>query len=325
MVGVRQMDRFSKYLGLSVAFSYNKTEIFKFIVDRIWQKVQGCKEQTSSMAGKEILIKSILQAIPTYAMMCFKLPVSLCKKIVGIISKYWWNNKGGGRCIHWGSYKLLCKTKEVGGLGLRDFESFSEALLAKQIWRLQSNQEAMASRLIKAKYFKDTDVLQSQLGHRPSFMWRSLWNVKNKISQWITLEGMPQKPFWTGQDNDQEFSIILHGARQIWFNRNLVVNGKSGLNPYADVVTMLEMVQWSLKLEYRFVVTTMYDDGSWKPPEDDYVKINVDGAWDRETRKAGFRLCCRDSAGAILFVEACPILHLSSSFEVELWSLQRSF
>ncbi|KAL9661721.1 hypothetical protein QQ045_026549 [Rhodiola kirilowii] len=105
------------------------------------------------MAGKEILMKSILQAVPTFAMMCFKLPESLCKRIVSIIGRYWWNNKGEGKSIHWGSYKLLCKAKDMGGLGFRDFGSFNDALLAKQIWRLASNQAALTSRLVKAKYY----------------------------------------------------------------------------------------------------------------------------------------------------------------------------
>ncbi|CAM8999447.1 unnamed protein product [Rhodiola kirilowii] len=454
-LGMRQVSSFSKYLGLPVSFSNNKSEIFKFIVDRMWQKVQGWKEKTLSMAGKETLIKAILQAIPTYAMMCYKLPASLCKRIVGIISRYWWSNKDGDRCIYWGSYKLLTKAKEVGGLGMRDFECFNDAILAKQIWRLLSNQEALVSRLLKAKYFKDGDVLQSQLGSRPSFAWRSIWNAKNKVSQWISLEGVPQKPVWKGHDSgefsvrsaytllkrlseqpianlrgeqasgdkmqafwrriwrlkaqpkvklfawriyhnflpsadnldrrrcivglecqicgwsrettihtllqcwwakafwesssikcdfwnisfsepgdwlwfcasrfsDQDLVLILNGARQIWFNRNLMVNGKCSLNPFIEAAAVQEGVFWSQRPENSFTVTSLVGDGKWKPPETEFVKINVDGAWNRETGEAGIGLCCRDSDGVVLFVEAEPFTHLRSSLEAELCSLLRS-
>ncbi|CAM8940146.1 unnamed protein product [Rhodiola kirilowii] len=452
---MRHVNSFSKYLGLPVTFSNNKTEIFKFIVERMWQKVQGWKEKTLSMAGKEILIKSILQAIPTYAMMCYKMPASLIKKIVGIISRYWWSNKEGDRCIYWGSYKLLSKAKEVGGLGMRDFESFNDALLAKQVWRLLSNQETLVSRMLKAKYFKEGDAIHSQLGHRPSFAWRSIWNVTNKVGQWISLEGTLQKPVWKGHDSgefsvrsaysllkslselpqtnlkgeqasydrthafwrriwrlnvqpkvklfawrlyhnflpsadnltkkqclterecqicgwkrettihtvlqcwwakafwessrfnhdfstctfsypgdwlwycvsnfpDQELAFILNGAMQIWFNRNLVVTGKRNLNPFTEAAAMEEAVLWSQRPEHSFVVTSLVGEGKWKPPEKDFVKINVDGAWDRETGKAGIGLCCRVETGVWLFVEAEPVRQLGSSFEVELCSLARS-
>jgi hypothetical protein len=41
-----------------------------------------------SMAGKEILIKSIAQAIPTYAMSCFNLTKSFCDQVRAMICRY---------------------------------------------------------------------------------------------------------------------------------------------------------------------------------------------------------------------------------------------
>ncbi|KAL9665155.1 hypothetical protein QQ045_020566 [Rhodiola kirilowii] len=124
---------------------------------------------------------------------------------------------------------------------------------------------------------------------------------------------------WTVED-----SGIFSGARQILFNTNLLGKGKKGLNPYAEALDVLESVQWNMRPENKFVVTSVYGDTSWKPPEVEYVKINVDGAWDGDTKKDGIGLCCRDDSRVILFVESCSKVHLSSSLEAKLWSLQRS-
>jgi hypothetical protein len=47
---------------------------FKYLKDRVCKRVQGWMEQSLSAGGKELSIKSVAQAIPTYLMACFHLP-----------------------------------------------------------------------------------------------------------------------------------------------------------------------------------------------------------------------------------------------------------
>ena len=67
--------RFVRFVG------FLHTPKFCYIRERVWSKIKGWKEQLLSQASREVLIKSILQAIPTFTMGCFKLPKSLCKDI----------------------------------------------------------------------------------------------------------------------------------------------------------------------------------------------------------------------------------------------------
>lgn len=70
-LGVKEVDKHSRYLGLPTNNSIlgrSKKRIFAFLRERLWKKLQGWKEKVLSRAGKEVLIKSIAQAIPNYIM-----------------------------------------------------------------------------------------------------------------------------------------------------------------------------------------------------------------------------------------------------------------
>ena len=84
-----------------------------------------------SHAGREVLIKSVIQAISTCTMSCFKLPKGLVKELEVLIRKFWWGYYGDSRKVHWVNWKRLCEAKEVGGLGFKEIEKFNGSLLAK--------------------------------------------------------------------------------------------------------------------------------------------------------------------------------------------------
>ena len=74
ILGVHTETLNEKYLGLPSDIGTSKTGAFKYLKDRLWSKVKGWIEKAISAAGKEILIKSVAQAVPVFSMSCFKLP-----------------------------------------------------------------------------------------------------------------------------------------------------------------------------------------------------------------------------------------------------------
>ena len=67
---------------------HSKNGTFKYLRDRVWEKVKGWMEKLLSTAGKEVLIKAVAQAIPVYSMSCFRLPRGLCDSISSIIRQF---------------------------------------------------------------------------------------------------------------------------------------------------------------------------------------------------------------------------------------------
>ena len=96
-LGVPEIIQYEKYLGLPLLVGRNKKASFNYIKERIWKKLQGWKEKLLFQAIREILIKAVVQAIPTYTMSCFKLPIGLCSEIESLIRTFWWGQKGERR------------------------------------------------------------------------------------------------------------------------------------------------------------------------------------------------------------------------------------
>jgi hypothetical protein len=88
-----------KYLGMSSDVGSATTGAFKYLKDRVWSRIEGWLEQCLSVGGKEVLIKSVAQAIPTYSMSCLKLPRGLCEHLTSLFRKFWWGSKDGKRRI----------------------------------------------------------------------------------------------------------------------------------------------------------------------------------------------------------------------------------
>ena len=163
-----------KYLGLPEHFHRKKKDIFAGIVDRIRQRSHSWATKFLNGAGKQVLLKAILAAMPSYAMSCFKIPISLCKQIQSILTRFWWDVKPNLRKIAWVSWNTLTKPKFAGGLGFREIEQFNDALLTKLAWRILKCPHSLLAQTLLGKYCHSTSFLQTSAPQSASHGWRGI-------------------------------------------------------------------------------------------------------------------------------------------------------
>jgi hypothetical protein len=89
-----------KYLGLLAIVGAERSDCFIHFVERIIQRINGWKEKYLSIAGKEILLKVVAQAIPVYAMSVFQIPIGVCKKMTDAIAQFWWGDDENSKKMH---------------------------------------------------------------------------------------------------------------------------------------------------------------------------------------------------------------------------------
>jgi hypothetical protein len=180
-MGVKHVLGTGTYLGLPSMVGRSKKETFAFIKDRIWKRINNWRSRPLSRAGKEVMIKSVLQAIPAYVMNIYLLPDTLINEIERMINAYWWGGGRDNRGIRWLAWDKLACPKDEGGLGFRDFYSFNLAMVAKQGWNFMHKPTSLVARLFKARYFPQNSFLSSSIGNNPSFAWRSIWRARQVL------------------------------------------------------------------------------------------------------------------------------------------------
>ena len=127
-----------------------------------------------SKMGKGVLIKACAQAIPTFAMSCFDLTKTLCEEIGSMICYFWWAKQEKTTTMHCLSWELLTKPKKDGGMWFRDIYGFNPAMLARQAWRMLTALESLCARVLKARYFPNTTILEATAHPGISYTWRSV-------------------------------------------------------------------------------------------------------------------------------------------------------
>lgn len=197
--GVPVFDAPGKYLGLPSDWGRSKKKALAWFKDRISSKLSGWKEKLWSQAGKDVLLKSVIQAMPIYAMSIFKFPDNLCRELNMLISNFWWN-KSDSRGIHWKAWNYIARPKCWGGLGFKDFKNINTAFLAKQAWRLILSPGSLWARVLKSFYFPT----------------RNFWDVpSNKAGSWC-------------------FRSILHGRELLKMNCFWQVGNGGSINIWPD-------------------------------------------------------------------------------------------
>ncbi|XP_042988663.1 uncharacterized protein LOC122316195 [Carya illinoinensis] len=182
IASTRATTCYERYLGLPSLVGRSRYKSFKSILDRVRSRVSNWKTKLLSQAGKEILLKPIIQALPTYSMGVFKLPKVILKEINKVMNQFWWGQQDKGN---------------------------------KQAWRIIQFPASLASQVLKAKYFRNSSFLHAKLGARPSLIWRSIWSSRDLIEKGSMLrigngkETKIWKDRWLPQPSS--FMVQRHG------------------------------------------------------------------------------------------------------------------
>ena len=93
ILDIREVLSYDKYLELPTRIKRSKNKVFMPLKDRICKRITGRLSKNLSWVGREVLVKAVVQAVPTYAMSIFKLPSNFTHSIQSSICNYWWGHE----------------------------------------------------------------------------------------------------------------------------------------------------------------------------------------------------------------------------------------
>lgn len=103
-----------------------------------------------SISGRFVMINSILNAIPSFMLLFFKILTKVVKQLIQIQSKFLWGGFAQKRIIYWVNWDKICLPKVKGGLGVKDIGLFNIFILLK--WKILNEPMAIWHNLIKFRY-----------------------------------------------------------------------------------------------------------------------------------------------------------------------------
>ncbi|XP_056848447.1 uncharacterized protein LOC130498828 [Raphanus sativus] len=183
ILGIQNLGGMGSYLGLPENIGGSKVQVFGFIQERLNSRVNGWIFKFFTKGGKEVIIKSVITALPNHVMSCFRLPKTTTKKLTSAVAQFWWSPGGSTKGMHWKSWDKLVLSKEEGGLGFKELTDFNTAMLGKQLWRLIEKPNTLFSRVFKGRYFRNASPLEPIRSYSSSYGWRSITSARSLVSK----------------------------------------------------------------------------------------------------------------------------------------------
>lgn len=95
-LGITNLVGMISYLGLLESLDGSKYNFFAFVQERLQDRINAWSAKFLSNVGKEVMIKSVAMALPTYVMSCFRLSKSITTKLSSAVAmEYKWSTKRG--------------------------------------------------------------------------------------------------------------------------------------------------------------------------------------------------------------------------------------
>ena len=201
------------YLGVPLGANMRKYSSWQPVLSKIQQRLANWKASCLSRPGKLVLIKAVINSLPTYYLSLFKMPKKVADMINKVQRRFLWCGSDTNRVSALVKWEVVQRPKAQGGLGVGDILLKNAALLFKWWWRFACEEGAMWRNVIQALYGEDQSLLPGKSISTMPGPWRDIKRI-----------GLKESP--VSQALFENISIKLGDGRNVKFWLDAWTNGQ---------------------------------------------------------------------------------------------------
>lgn len=178
-----------------------------------------------NQAGRLQMTNAVLSALPTYYMCTLELPKAVIKQIDKFRKSCLWRGSNiNGGSMPKAAWKMVCKAKEEGGLGVINLELQNQALLLKNLDKFFNKKDIPWVNLVWEKHYRNGKLPGTV--KKGSFWWRDVLKLLPTFKRMAAVQVKNGTTCFFWQDNwcSQPFQELFPQAFSFAQNKLITVS-----------------------------------------------------------------------------------------------------
>ncbi|GKB53018.1 RNA-directed DNA polymerase, eukaryota, reverse transcriptase zinc-binding domain protein, partial [Tanacetum coccineum] len=176
-----------RYFGVPLTSKRIRIKECKSLIEKVESRVFNWKNKCLSYAGRLMLVASVLESIHVYWASVIFLPDGVIKDINKILKDFLWNQNDGTKGRPKVAWKKVCRSKQKGGLGLKDLGVWNRAMIIKHLWHIITDKESLWVKWIITKKLKGRSIWEMEEDKNDSWGWRNILQQRNDFIKYRNM------------------------------------------------------------------------------------------------------------------------------------------
>ncbi|KAL9659064.1 hypothetical protein QQ045_018630 [Rhodiola kirilowii] len=186
-----------RYLGLPLTSRSLSRKDCDILTERTTARLNSWSNRFLSRAGRRVLVSAVLQAMVYFWVHVCILPKSVIQVVNSICARFLWRgtcDKKGGHLAKWDE---VCREKEEGGLGLKNSETMSYAMVINQMWGKNEGRPNLWSDWLEKYWSKGKHWWEEEVKSKSSCVLKRMMQCKDIGLRCISITNNSTR--WRGQ------------------------------------------------------------------------------------------------------------------------------